>query len=277
MKIDGKHMADMLLANFAEEIKTLPRAPVLGILLTEENPVVRKFILAKQAYATRIGVDVHFVSMKPLEGNEQALAHVLELSRACDGLIIQLPLAHNLDGDTLFKLLPMERDVDVLGQTAYALYTENRLPIMPPVIAALKEVLTAHNVVLRGKRVVIVGEGRLVGKPAAVWVKREGGLLEIISKDTHNNETLLREADIIILGAGSPGMLLPEHIKEDAVVLDAGTSEEGGKLMGDADPGVAEKASLFTPTPGGIGPLTVAMIFKNLLRLMALHSDHPRT
>lgn len=270
MIIDGKKIADTILGICAEEIKTLPRAPVLGILLTEENPVVRKFITAKCTYAGRIGVSVELVSMKPLEGTEAALSHVLALSRECDGLIIQLPLARSLESETMFKLLPMERDVDVLGETASHLFSENRLPIMPPVIGAMKEVLATHAVSMRGKRVAIVGTGRLVGKPALVWVEREGGIPDILSKETENNETRLHEADIIILGAGAPGFLLPEHIKEGAVVLDAGTSEEGGKLMGDADPRCAEKASLFTPTPGGIGPITVAMIFKNLLRLMAL-------
>ncbi len=270
MIIDGKKIADTILGACAEKIKNLPRAPVLGILLTEENPVVRKFITAKCSYAARIGVAVELVSMKPLEGTEVALSHVLALSRECDGLIIQLPLAHGLEGETLFKLLPMERDVDVLGETAYALFSENRLPIMPPVIGAMKETLAIHDVSMRGKRVAIVGSGRLVGKPALVWVEREGGIPDVLSKETKDNEKHLREADIIILGAGAPGFLLPEHIKEGAVVLDAGTSEEGGKLIGDADPACAEKSSLFTPTPGGIGPITVAMIFKNLLRLSAL-------
>lgn len=271
MIVDGKKIAEALLKTYAQEVKELRRKPVLGILLTEENSIVRRFITAKKAYAERIGVTVHLETLSTESRlTEKALGSVLALARACDGLVVQLPLAPGIDGDLIWKLLPMPRDVDVLGITAYELYAENRLPIMPPVVAAMKEVLMAYNISLRGKRVAIVGEGRLVGKPASVWVRREGGLLDVITLETLDKTERLQEAEIIILGAGSPGLLRVEDISEEVVVLDAGTSEEGGKLLGDADPRVAEKAALFTPTPGGLGPITVAMIFKNLLQLMAL-------
>ena len=110
----------------------------------------------------------------------------------------------------------------------------------------------------------ILGHGRLVGAPAALLMRHNHAHVTVVDKQVEHLALLTREADIIISGVGQPGILLPEMLKRGVVLIDAGTSEDGGKIVGDADPRCAEIASLFTPVPGGVGPITVSMIFKNV-------------
>ncbi len=138
--------------------------------------------------------------------------------------------------------------------------------VLPPVAGAVAEVLMRQGVDVAGKKVVVVGAGRLVGKPVAEMLKEMGGEVAVITTTSGSLEEL-KTADVVVLGAGNPGFIKPEMLKQGVVLIDAGTSEAGGKLMGDADPACAEVASIFTPVPGGIGPIAVAMIFKNLLAL----------
>jgi len=138
---------------------------------------------------------------------------------------------------------------------------------LPPVVGAIKELSKRQHVVFAGAKVVVVGEGRLVGKPAALWAKKQGAQVKVIHRNTERPEEILKTADIIISGAGDPGIIKPEMIKEGVVIFDAGTSEEGGVLKGDANPACADKATLFTPVPGGIGPITVAVLLRNLVNL----------
>ena len=133
----------------------------------------------------------------------------------------------------------------------------------PPVAEAIKEVLRLHDVRPRGKIAVVVGAGRLVGAPAAKLLRELGAEVSVITQ-TSGSLVELKTADIVVLGVGEPGFIKTEMLKQDVVLIDAGTSEQGGKLAGDADPACISVASVFTPVPGGIGPIAVAMIFKNL-------------
>ena len=119
---------------------------------------------------------------------------------------------------------------------------------------------------MRFEKVVVVGHGRLVGEPAALWAKGQGATVTVVTKETSNSEQIIAAADVLILGAGQPNIITPEAIKPGVVIFDAGTSEDNGELKGDAHPDCAEVASLFTPVPGGIGPITVSMLLKNVVK-----------
>lgn len=138
-----------------------------------------------------------------------------------------------------------------------------------PVAEALREVLLRAGVEPRGKRAVVVGAGRLVGGPAAELLRELGADVSVVTEHDGSLHDL-KNADIAVLGAGNPGMVTPEMLKEGVVLIDAGTSEQGGKVQGDASPECEQRASVFTPVPGGVGPIAVAMIFKNLFQLARL-------
>lgn len=230
------------------------------------NPVSERYVALKKRAAERAGIAVTLYRF-PHDASEEALAAgITDAVSLHDGYIIQLPLPAHINGARILDLVPRQKDVDMLSSASMDAFYRDATPLLPPVIGVFSEIITRWAIPVRGKRVAVVGRGRLVGAPAAHWFRRQGALVGIARRGEDIAATTA-EADIIVLGAGSPGLLKPAMVKTGVVILDAGTSEDGGALKGDADPAVAEKSSLFTPVPGGIGPVTVVMLFKNLLTL----------
>jgi methylenetetrahydrofolate dehydrogenase (NADP+)/methenyltetrahydrofolate cyclohydrolase len=271
MLIDGKAIAHELKSSLKERIAKRDRRLKLGVIVVHETPEIRMFVDLKQRFATDIGVKVDIIRPGVLAQNTEHLLHViLQSTRTYDGLILQLPVPPQVDIGTIRRIFPLSHDVDVIGTTAYQQHKEHALPFLPPVTGAMAEILHREGVRLFGRKVLVVGEGWLVGGPAAPWAEHLGATVTIANRQTDNLAELTAAADTIILGAGSPGLLTPDMIREGVIILDAGTSEAAGVVRGDADPACAAKAKLFTPTPGGIGPITVAKVFENLLVLVAL-------
>lgn len=194
---------------------------------------------------------------------------------ASHGVVVQLPFIHEVTADRLLSSLPADLDPDCIGHAAGRLLAAREHIIEPPVVAAIKLLCATYQVELQYKKVVVVGQGRLVGAPAALWFENQGASVTRVVKGSHDLPLLTREADIIVLGAGAPGILTPAMLHPDgrAIIFDAGTSEEGGKVVGDAAPECAAYSSLITPVPGGIGPLAVVELFGNMLRLQYDYQD----
>ncbi len=237
MTVDGKNIAEEVVAGLGMSL----RGKRLGIVVGTQDGATDSFIKIKSRVAARLGVEVMFGELE-------------ELIKICDGVIVQLPIPNS---EALLAALPPQKDVDALGSAPV---------VAPPVAGAIAEVLSRSGVDPRGKKAVVVGAGRLVGAPAAKLLRELGAKVEVVT-NRDGSLTSLKTADIVILGAGEPGLIKPEMLKQGVVLIDAGTSEQGGKLAGDADPSCAEVCSVFTPVPGGIGPIAVAMIFKNLFDL----------
>ena len=268
MVIDGKQIASDIKRRIVARTRTGEHRLSLGVIVVHQNFTMNSFVDIKRRFGEEVNVRVDVLNVPAHSQNSEELLHtLLQASRNHDGLLLQLPLPRQYSLEEVLNLFPLSHDVDVLGVTAYQQFEEGHLPFLPPVIGAFAEILERYELVLAGKKVVVVGEGRLVGAPAAIWAKRLGALVQVANRETTDLGALTREADVVILGAGSPGILKPDMVKNGVVVFDAGTSEVEGALKGDADPAVAEKASLFTPTPGGIGPITVAKLFENLIVL----------
>lgn len=231
-----------------------------------EDPVSERYIALKKRIAKRAGIPVTLYRFQN-DANEEALAAgIAETVSLHDGYIIQLPLPAHIDSTRVLDLVPRQKDVDMLSFASLDAFYRDATLLLPPVIGVFSEIIDRYAVPVRGKQVAVVGRGRLVGKPAAHWFKRQGAFVSVAHKG-EDIAAATAQADIVVLGVGSPGLLKPAMVKRDVVILDAGTSEDGGALKGDADPAVAEKSSLFTPVPGGIGPVTVVMLFKNLITL----------
>lgn len=259
MIIDGKEIRDEIKAELKEGARDF-RMLSLAIVLVGEDPASVKFTAIKKKFGEEIGARVTIYEFEQTisEGDLAEAVERLAVDRSVDGIVIQLPLPKEINAEKILNLIPSDKDVD-------ALTAETK--VLPPVVGALAEILKRNNIEPSGKKAVVIGRGKLVGQPAAVWLSQEGALVDIADSHTGDISKLTLEADIVVCGAGVPGLLAPEMIKDGVVILDAATSEAGGKLAGDALPACADKASLFTPVPGGVGPLTVAMLFKNLLKL----------
>jgi 5,10-methylene-tetrahydrofolate dehydrogenase/methenyl tetrahydrofolate cyclohydrolase len=182
-----------------------------------------------------------------------------------DAVIVQLPLPDSLDQATILESIPIEKDADVLSVRAYHAFEHAEADaLMPPVAAAVAEICESAGVEVANKKALVVGNGRLVGQPVWQWLHHAGADVLTVTRETQDTlPLLLPNMDIVITGTGSPGLIKPEHLKQGVVLIDAGTSESEGAIVGDADPSCADIASVFTPVPGGVGPVAVACLFRN--------------
>lgn len=263
MVIDGRQIASAIRASVRAALARAGTHLTLGILSVGGDGVTQQFVGIKKKSAEETGVALLEKTLPKTASTEDVVSAVTELISMTNGVIVQLPLPEAVDRAQVLAALPASHDVDCLGDEARAAFA-NGGPLLPPVVSAIKEILERFSVAVEGKKVVVIGKGILVGEPAAAWFLQQGAVVTTL--DEHDNVPVhTQNADIIVSGAGHPGLLKPGMIRDGVVLFGAGTSESGGKIMGDADLACAEKASLATPVPGGIGPVAVAKIFENLL------------
>ena len=263
MIIDGKAVAEDIYKELSVRRESFKRDLKLGILIGGVNPVIESFVRIKNRAAERLNIEMVRVDLPEGATTQMAVSAVHELEQRVDALIVQLPLPKEIITEIVLSGIPKEKDVDAINPTI----PDTEHLVFAPVALAVVELLKRGGVHPRGKRTVVVGAGRLVGKPSATLLKRLGADVSMFTLEEGAIEDL-KDADIVVLGAGKSGFIRPEHIKKGVAIIDAGASEVSGKIQGDADPACAKKASVFTPVPGGVGPVAVAMIFKNLLDLL---------
>lgn len=239
MIINGREIADEILQGLHGPL-------TLGVVMGADS-ASDSFVKMKERIAQSVGV--RMIRFSPEQMDEALL---------CDGVIVQLPLEGS---EALIKRIPPHKDVDALGEAPL---------VLPPVAEAIAEILMRYDIAVAGKKAVVVGAGALVGVPALKLLTKAGAHVSVVTLE-QGSLSELRDADIVVLGAGKPRLITPPMLKAGVVLFDAGSSELGGKPLGDADPACANMASVFTPVPGGIGPIAVAMIFKNLFELAQKH------
>jgi methylenetetrahydrofolate dehydrogenase (NADP+)/methenyltetrahydrofolate cyclohydrolase len=269
MIVDGKNIADRIKQAVTERVSLLDHGPVLAVVTVGENPVTKRFVDIKRIFAADVGIHMEEHHYGDTIDADTLLAKIedLALDSSIDGIVLQLPLPEHIDTEAVLGAIPINKDVDVISQETMARFAAGSSRVLPPVVGACKEILEDADIDVREKKAVVIGKGNLVGWPAATWLTQKGAEVTALDRSEQNLLDHTLDADIIVLGAGEPGILTPNMIQEGVVILDAGTSETGGKLSGDADAECATKASVFTPVPGGIGPITVAILFKNVIDL----------
>ncbi|PJE73770.1 MAG: hypothetical protein COV02_00740 [Candidatus Terrybacteria bacterium CG10_big_fil_rev_8_21_14_0_10_41_10] len=274
MIIDGKKIAGEIKQKLKEKISQSNKKICLAVVQVGENDVSERFVKMKKKFADEIGVETDIIKLPKGVSKEDLKIKIKSIcaDKNISGVIVQLPLPESLrqaQKEILDNILP-EKDIDVLSSFSQKNFKEGNSVILPPVTGAVKVILekiglNAKDLAL--KNIVIFGRGSLVGKPVSVWLESVGARAVIVDKQTINPKEKTITADIIISGVGAPGIITSDMVKEGVIIVDAGTSEQGGKLAGDMTPDVGEKASFFTPVPGGVGPVTVAILFENLIML----------
>lgn len=257
--IDGKAIAE----DIYEELVPFFREhrATLGIVVVGKNPVIESFVKIKTRAAERIGIQMRRIDLPDTTTTADVVEALHKLEKTCDALIAQLPMPASVDANAILSSIPGALDVDALNPR----HSVERF-VEAPVALAVMEILRRSSVEPAGKRAVIVGSGMLVGAPSAALLRKAGANVSMFTLQEGSIEDL-KEADIVVSGAGKPGLIKLEHLKRGVALIDAGASEQAGKVRGDADPACAEVASVFTPVPGGVGPIAVAMIFRNLKTL----------
>ncbi|MBI5138902.1 MAG: bifunctional 5,10-methylenetetrahydrofolate dehydrogenase/5,10-methenyltetrahydrofolate cyclohydrolase [Candidatus Vogelbacteria bacterium] len=270
MFVNGKKIAEDIRTSLRAEVERLGRELELHIIQVGDNAVSTKYVSAKKKFGESLGIRVEQTIFKEDTSEEEIIDFIASLENTDEnlfrGVIVQLPIMTKVDVDRVLNTIPLSQDVDMLSAAAREAYTEHISFILPPVVAAIKQIFRLHDVEVEGKKVAIVGHGRLVGQPSAHWLESEGGKVTILKQNDPLDETL-EEADIVVSGTGVAGLIKPDMLKSGVVLIDVGTSDEGGELRGDIDLRCATKASLFSPVPGGVGPITMAMLFANLVQL----------
>lgn len=272
MIVDGKKLAQEIESELLEKLKTLPVKRVVFVMFGE-NTASRQFMGIKSRTAERLGIQSLIQVFPETTTTNEAVSVIKNLGTDMDGVVVQLPLPKHLDTELILNAIPLEKDIDILGSSAIEQYVSGVSNRIAPVAGAVQTILNSINIDLNNKKIVIVGNGNLVGKPVAQMFSREHIPCTIIDKDTNLAERSLHlsTADIIISGIGVPHFITPNMIKPGVVLIDAGTSDlpaqagQSGKLVGDIDPACAEIASYITPVPGGVGPVTVVKLFINLV------------
>lgn len=261
MKIlNGKDLAEYIQERQAREVRALRQAhhiePKLAIIVTVENPVIDVYMRMKNRYGGDILIDVDIHRVKQDDAPE--LIESLNKDPLVHGIIVQLPLERPEETDKIVDLVAPEKDVDALGRGA--IYD----PATPMAILWL---LAGYNVDLRGKKVLLIGRGKLVGAPLERIFKSSGIDVSVADRKTEDLKAETLQADVIITATGSPAILYADMIKDKAVVVDAGVAGEEGKTVGDLAEDVYGRDDLtLTPPKGGVGPLTVCALFENVIR-----------
>lgn len=265
MIIDGRAIAQEIYRETKNRITHLNGVPHLTVFTCAPNFETQRYLALKRRMARSVGIQVNVIEFPDTASTEEIKLSIKQAFMQTDGVVIQLPFPKHIEIDSILAILPPSLDVDAIN------YDGSSHTVLPPVVGAIKEISERNDLCLATQKVVVVGAGRLVGKPAALWFQRQGAQVSVITKETDvmKRNELIAQADILVLGAGQPGLVGKELVKEGVIVFDGGTSESVGVLVGDADPGVADKASIFTPVPGGIGPITVAVLLSNLVTLVS--------
>lgn len=260
MLVDGKKIAKKILDEVKQEVEKLPNQPRLSVIACNPNFETQKYLKMKKAKASLVGIAFNLVEMPEQTTTKEMKTCVNQIAMFSDGVVVQLPLPLQIDKDIVLDSIPPEKDPDGFN------YGKIKNVCMSPVVGAIDEISKFHKIEWRGKKVIILGLGRLVGIPAKHYAQEKGAKVEALTKENYS-ASFLKEADIIISGIGQPHFITLDMVKEGVVVFDAGTSEDNGVLAGDASPDLVKKASLLTPVPGGIGPITIAYLLRNLARL----------
>lgn len=280
--MDGNAVAERVLERVrvrsAEFIQKTHRKPRLLVVLFGTDPSSLSYIRKKEAWGIEAGLDVVVKQFPDVSETEEAKKIVRDLQNeaAVDGLIVQLPLPDTMQHpQSVLEEINPSVDVDCLTMFSLGLLAAGSPLVVPPTPAAILELLNAYEVDLHGAHVVLVGYGKLVGKPLSILLTQEHTTVTVCNEHTRDLGKHTREADILICATGVKDLIRGDMVKEGAVVLDAGTAVEGRKVSGDVHrESVVEKARLLSPVPGGVGPVTVAKLFENVVELGLRSSSH---
>ena len=258
--LNGRDLADYIKQRQAGEVRTLRQArhivPKLAIVQVKDDPVINTYVRLKKQYGADILVDVDIHRISQAEAAD--LIQNLNDDENVHGIIVQLPLENSDQTDEIVNKVAAGKDVDALGENAQ---------FEPATPMAIMWLLSGYNVDIRGKKVLLIGRGKLVGAPLEKLLKASDIDVEVVDRTADDLSVHTKTADIIITATGSPAILYSEMIKQGAVVVDAGVASESGKTVGDLAPEVYDRQDLtITPQKGGVGPLTVCALFENVIR-----------
>ena len=262
MTIDGRKIAQNILDEAKDKLQKSGEKLRLVAVLVGENTELRKFIELKKKAAEEIGIDFKIHEFPEDITNDKLWKELNKISKVktINGVIIELPLPKHLNTQYLLNAIPEEKDVDVLSQKSQGAFFVGKSKILPPSVETVKQIFQEYKIEPKGKTAAVFGYGLLVGKPVSRWLNYKGAVVSVIDEFTKDQVKISKEADIIISGVSKSNLITEDMVKENAVVIDFGKDVDFET--------VSKKAGLITPPVGGVGPIVVASVLKNLVELL---------
>lgn len=296
--LDGKGIAAQIRAEVAEQVRLLAlsgRRPGLAVILAGEHPASEIYVRNKIRACQEVGIHSERISPPASVSTAELLATIAELNRRVDidGILVQLPLPSQVDSHQVLVAVDPEKDVDGFHPVNMGNLIARRPGLVPSTPAGVMEILLRSHIPLAGRRAVVIGRSLVVGKPMALLLLNHDATVTICHSKTRDLAEICRQADLLISAIGQPGLVTETYVKPGATVIDVGINrvtdkqlfsrlfagdaarekafqEKGFTLVGDVHPRVAEVAGALTPVPGGVGPLTIAMLMENTVKACRL-------
>lgn len=291
--LDGKHVSDHLLAELYQEIKALHHDtgedPGLAVVLVGDNPASKFYVDSKKKACRKVGINSYDYRLEAAEGEEALieLIHHLNADPDVDGILVQLPLPKGFDEQKIIELISPEKDVDGFHPISVGRVWQGLDGFKSCTPYGVFELLRHYQIDVEGKHVVIIGRSNIVGKPlASILVQKETGAnatVTICHSRSENLEQITQQADVLVAAIGVPNFVTRNMVKPGAVVIDVGINRvddplipKGYRVVGDVDyDNVMPVCSAITPVPGGVGPMTIAMLMKNTVKSFKKRISNP--
>lgn len=276
IRIDGAALAAGIKAQVRREAAALPRPPALAVVLAGDDPASQIYVRGKERDCAEIGLRTQTHRLPADVRAEDLLALIDRLNRddSVDGILVQLPLPEGLDARPVLRAVSPEKDVDCFHPLNVGLLALGEPGFRPCTPAGILAMLDAYEIPIRGRHCVILGRSHLVGRPLAQLLTARDATVTLCHSQTQDLPALTRQADILVSAAGRPGLVTGGMVKPGAAVIDVAMNRTaGGRLCGDVDASSVEAAAgWLTPVPGGVGPMTRAMLLQNVLRAAQLRT-----
>ncbi|MDQ6915170.1 MAG: bifunctional methylenetetrahydrofolate dehydrogenase/methenyltetrahydrofolate cyclohydrolase FolD [Actinomycetota bacterium] len=268
--IDGKAIAQQVRAEVARDVAALTAetgaAPGLATVLVGDDPASDIYVSGKQRACREVGIDGfdHRLAADASQAQVAELLHQLDDDPRVNGILLQLPVPDHLDGAALTGLISPAKDVDGLTPISAGLLAQGRPGLRPCTPSGVIELLDRHDVELQGAEAVVLGRSLLVGRPLASLLLERHATVTVCHSRTRDLPAVCVRADVLVAAVGVPRLVGPDHVKPGAAVIDVGINRTDEGVVGDVDfDAVRERAGLLTPVPGGVGPMTIAMLLRN--------------
>lgn len=277
--IDGKKIQKEILKRVEEEVASLPFQPVFCDILVGNDPVSLSYVKMKMRTAEKAGIRFHKAFFPESINTEDLIKEIEKLNKIPNmcGIIIQLPLPSHIDKQQALDAIDSTLDVDCLGTSSGERFYGGDTELGFPTALACMKVLDSISLPLGEKSITVLGQGALVGRPVTALLRFRGLNPKTMNSKTENKDEIIKNSDVIICAIGRGQYIKGHMIKKGAVLIDAGTSESEGGIIGDVDSGsVLGVASYVSPVPGGVGPVTVAILLENVLKVAKMISQKQR-
>ena len=265
--MDGRALAERIRAEIAEEVRKLGEIG-LATVLVGDDPASDIYIRLKHKAAAEVGINAKDIRLASETTEDELLRQVAELNAddSIDGVLVQLPLPDHIDEARVIRALDPMKDVDGLHPLNFGQLVLGSPAHVGATPVGVMGLLEEYDVPLEGARAVVVGRSDIVGKPAALLLLHANATVTVCHSRTRDLGSVTREADVLVVAVGHTNVIGPDDVREGATVIDVGMNRGDEGVVGDVDPATAERAGLITPVPGGVGPMTIAMLLASAVK-----------